>query len=148
MGAGEVLQKRRGGEILRPAGLQQCRKLEAAVFGAWDRAAWASLAWSGGASAACVRHVGTRAPRCSSSSGSSDPLAPLLTPPATIRSSPQVSGSTAAMLAVGRFAFLPFQRRTQAKSQEVGPKTTGAQRSVTMGGGGARRMGSTFRARG
>jgi hypothetical protein len=30
------------------------------------------------------------------------------------------------MLAVGRFAFLPFQRRTQDKSQAVGPKTTGA----------------------
>lgn len=38
----------------------------------------------------------------------------------------QVSAGTAAMLAVGRFAFLPFQRRTQDKSQAVGPKTTGS----------------------
>lgn len=30
------------------------------------------------------------------------------------------------MLAVGRFAFLPFQRRTQDRSQAVGPKTTGS----------------------
>ncbi|KAI8472717.1 MAG: photosystem I reaction center subunit V [Monoraphidium minutum] len=37
-----------------------------------------------------------------------------------------VSAATAASLIVGRFAFLPFQRRTQDKSQAVGPKTTGS----------------------
>jgi len=37
-----------------------------------------------------------------------------------------VSASTAALLAVGRFAFLPFQRRTNSAAAEVsGPKTTG-----------------------
>lgn len=37
----------------------------------------------------------------------------------------QVSAGTAAFLIVGRFAFLPFQRKTQGVSQSVGPKTTG-----------------------
>ena len=36
-----------------------------------------------------------------------------------------VSGATAAMLAVGRLAFLPYQRRQIAKS-DIGPKTTGS----------------------
>lgn len=36
-----------------------------------------------------------------------------------------VSGATAAMLAVGRFAFLPYHRRSLAKS-DIGPKTTGS----------------------
>ena len=36
-----------------------------------------------------------------------------------------MSAGTAAALITGRFAFLPFQRRTQDKSQAVGPKTTG-----------------------
>ncbi|KAG1676831.1 hypothetical protein FOA52_010340 [Chlamydomonas sp. UWO 241] len=35
-----------------------------------------------------------------------------------------VSGSTAALLSLGRFVWLPYQRRSIAKS-EVGPKTTG-----------------------
>jgi photosystem I subunit V len=37
-----------------------------------------------------------------------------------------VSGATLAMLAVGRFAFMPYQRRELSKSLNVsGPKTTG-----------------------
>jgi len=37
-----------------------------------------------------------------------------------------VSAGTAAALVVGRFAFLPFQRRTNSSAAEVsGPKTTG-----------------------
>lgn len=37
-----------------------------------------------------------------------------------------VSAGTAAMLAVGRLAFLPFQRRTNSSAATVsGPKTTG-----------------------
>jgi photosystem I reaction center subunit V len=37
-----------------------------------------------------------------------------------------MSGSTAIMLAVGRFAFLPMHRRDLEKSVAVsGPKTTG-----------------------
>lgn len=39
----------------------------------------------------------------------------------------QVSAGTAVMLAVGRFAFLPMQRRDLERSMSVaGPKTTGA----------------------
>lgn len=37
-----------------------------------------------------------------------------------------VGGATISMLAVGRLAFLPFQRRSIAKADTVGPKTTGA----------------------
>lgn len=36
-----------------------------------------------------------------------------------------VGAGTAAALIVGRFAFLPFQRRTQENSQSVGPKSSG-----------------------
>lgn len=37
-----------------------------------------------------------------------------------------IGGSTMALLAVGRFGFLPFQRRNITKADSVGPKTTGA----------------------
>lgn len=44
----------------------------------------------------------------------------------------QVSGSTAVMLAVGRFAFLPMHRRDLEKSVAVsGPKTTGASQHIS-----------------
>ncbi|GFR40130.1 hypothetical protein Agub_g686 [Astrephomene gubernaculifera] len=36
-----------------------------------------------------------------------------------------VSGSTAAFLALGRFVFLPYQRREANFDASVGPKTTG-----------------------
>ncbi|EFJ49508.1 photosystem I reaction center subunit V, chloroplast precursor [Volvox carteri f. nagariensis] len=36
-----------------------------------------------------------------------------------------ISGSTAAFLAVGRFVFLPYQRREANFDATVGPKTTG-----------------------
>jgi photosystem I subunit V len=36
-----------------------------------------------------------------------------------------VSGATGLMLSAGRFAFLPFQRKTQEKAMLVTPKTTG-----------------------
>ena len=43
-----------------------------------------------------------------------------------------VSAGTAAALVVGRFAFLPFQRRTNSSAAEVsGPKTTGAYRPTS-----------------
>ncbi|GIL95599.1 hypothetical protein Vretimale_1588, partial [Volvox reticuliferus] len=37
-----------------------------------------------------------------------------------------ISGSTAAFLAVGRFVFLPYQRREANFDASVGPKTTGS----------------------
>ncbi|KXZ45293.1 hypothetical protein GPECTOR_56g389 [Gonium pectorale] len=36
-----------------------------------------------------------------------------------------ISGSTAAFLAIGRFVFLPYQRREANFDASVGPKTTG-----------------------
>lgn len=58
---------------------------------------------------------------------SSSLAAPVLAAFATMNS--QVSASTAIMLAVGRFAFLPQQRRGVEKSAAVaGPKTTGRQK--------------------